>query len=304
LRMPQKQVIKETNLTSLDLKVNGIPSNFLFKTMEEVEIEHKDDIHLPHRHNYYTIIWVTRGSGTHHIDFKTYQVKEDVIFFISPEQVHDLQMQPNHSGFVMLFTTDFIEQNGIPQHWLQDSGFFFRCDDVAPLLIPESCDKSRLLQLIEGINTEFRQQKKFYQEAIGSMLKLFLLECKRIYSTLPAERIERSHSGGNLIKQFKDLLDNRFKEWHKVAEYAQALHITPNYLNEIVTQETGNSAKDMILNRIMLEAKRFATYSETSVKEVAYNLGFEDPAHFSKLFKNQEEQGFTDFRASIRKKYS
>ena len=60
----------------------------------------------------------------------------------------------------------------------------------------------------------------------------------------------------------------------------------------------------MILNRIMLEAKRFATYSETSVKEVAYNLGFEDPAHFSKLFKNQEGLGFTEFRASIRKKYS
>jgi AraC-like DNA-binding protein len=213
-------------------------------------------------------------------------------------------MQPDHTGYVMLFTTDFIEQNSIPQHWLQDSGFFFRCDDVAPLIIPDSCDKSRLLQLIQGINQEYHQQWKFYEEAIGSLLKLFLLECKRIYNTLPVKRTERSNAGGTLIKQFKDLLDNHFTEWHKVAEYAQALHITPNYLNELVNQETGQSAKDMIINRIMLEAKRFATYSETSVKEVAYTLGFDDPAHFSKLFKKQEEQGFTEFRAAIRKKYS
>lgn len=302
--MPQKQSQKIPKLVSLDLQINGMPSNFLFKTMEEIDNEQRDDIHIPHRHNYYTIIWVTSGTGTHHIDFKTYTVKPDTIFFLSPEQVHDLQMQPDHTGYVMLFTSDFIEQNGIPQHWLQDSGFFFRCDDVAPLLIPDSCDKSRLLQLIQGISKEYHQQMKFYEEAIGSLLKLFLLECKRIYNTLPVERIERSNAGGTLIKQFKDLLDNHFTQWHKVAEYAQALHITPNYLNEIVSQETGKSAKDMIINRIMLEAKRFATYSETSVKEVAYTLGFDDPAHFSKLFKKQEEQGFTEFRASIRKKYS
>jgi AraC family transcriptional regulator, transcriptional activator of pobA len=121
---------------------------------------------------------------------------------------------------------------------------------------------------------------------------------------LPVKRNERSHAAGTLVKQFKDLLDIHFIQWHKVAEYAKSLHITSNYLNELVTQETGKSAKDMIINRIMLEAKRFATYSETSLKEVAYKLGFDDPAHFSKLFKNQEEQSFTEFRASIRKKYS
>ena len=302
--MQQKNSHKETKLTSLDLQVNGKPVNFLFKTMEEVEIENMDEVHIPHRHNYYTIIWVTKGTGTHQIDFKTYDAKPDTIFFISPEQVHDLQMNPGHTGFVMLFTTDFIEQNGITQDWLQQSGFFFRCDDVAPLILPGTCDKGRLLQIMESIRTESIQQWKFHLQAIGAFLKLFLLECKRISETIPAERSERTHAGGTLVKQFKELLDNHFTNWHKVAEYAQVLHITPNYLNELVSQETGKSAKDMILNRIMLEAKRFATYSETSVKEVAYNLGFEDPAHFSKLFKNQEGLGFTEFRASIRKKYS
>jgi len=302
--MQQKQSHKINKFTALDLKVNGQPVNFLFKTMEEVEVEHADDAHIPHRHNYYTIIWVTKGTGLHHIDFKVYDAKPGTLFFISPEQVHDLQMKPGHAGYVMLFTTDFIEQNGIPQNWLQESGFFFRCDDVAPLVLPDTCDTNRLVNIIDNIRTESQHQMKYHQEAIGSLLKLFLLECRRISDTIPAERKQRTHAGGTLVKQFKDLLDNHFTHWHKVAEYAKSLHITPNYLNELVSQETGKSAKDMILNRIMLEAKRFATYSETSVKEVAYNLGFDDPAHFSKLFKSQENQGFTDFRASIRKKYS
>jgi AraC-like DNA-binding protein len=289
---------------TLPLQHFGQSANFVFKSMTDVQVEQKNKEQTPHRHDYYTIIWVTSGTGTHYIDFKTYEVKPGIIFFLSPEQVHDLQMNSGHSGYVMLFTTDFIEQNGISQNWLQHCGFFFRCDDVAPLVLPDTCDTSRLLNIIDNISTESQQQKKYHKEAIGSLLKLFLLECRRISDTIPSERHSRSHPGSTLVKQFKDLLDIHFTKWHKVAEYAQALHITPNYLNEIVTQETGKSAKDMIINRIMLEAKRFATYSETSVKEVAYTLGFDDPAHFSKLFKKQEEEGFTEFRASIRKKYS
>lgn len=295
---------KSKTFQTVHLLNNGKPANFVFKTMEAVEMEHKDEVHVPHRHNYYTVIWVTKGTGIHYIDFKTYVVNPDTLFFISPEQVHDLEMQAGHSGYVMLFTTDFLEQNGIQQHWLQESGFFFRCDDVAPLVIPVECDKSKLNKWLEGIQTEYLQQMKYHEEAIGSLLKLFLLESKRIYSTLPYPKKERTHAGGIMVKQFKELIDNHFAQWHKVAEYARSMHITPNYLNELVSQETGKSAKDMILNRIMLEAKRFATHSETSVKEVAYSLGFEDPAHFSKLFKSQENLGFTEFRSAIRKKYS
>ena len=297
--MPKSSIIQ-----SLPLLYKGQPANFVFKKMEEVEMEQQDEIHVPHRHNYYTIIWITKGTGIHHIDFKTYHVKPDTIFFISPEQVHDLQMQPGHSGYVMLFSSDFIEQNGIPQQWLLESGFFFRCDDVAPLVIPDICDKAKLNNWVENIQAEFNQQMKYHEDAIAALLKLFLLECRRIYLAFPVEKKERTHAGGTLVKQFKDLLDNHYTQWHKVAEYAQFMNITPNYLNEVVSQETGKSAKDMILNRIMLEAKRFATHSEISVKEVAYALGFEDPAHFSKLFKSQENKGFTEFRSAIRKKYS
>ncbi len=288
-------------IASLDLRKEGLPVHFFYKTMEEIatEIEATSIASTPHRHNYYSIIWVREGTGKHFIDFKNYSVAPGTIFFISPEQVHDLRMDPGHAGDVMLFTTDFIEQNGIPVNWLQESGFFFRCDDVSPLLIPLHYDITSLRSTISQIAKEYKDQSSFYNEAIAALLKLFLLECKRIRAITGHATEERLYAKAQIIKQFKDLLDANFQQWHKVSDYAAELHITPNYLNEVLSNETGMSAKDFIINRIMLEAKRYATYSQTSAKEVAYQLGFDDPAHFSKLFRQHQGDSFTGFRENL-----
>jgi AraC-like DNA-binding protein len=301
--MPATEKHKNT-IESFSLRENGQPAEFVFKTMKDVARELEGHDHMPHRHQYYSIIWVTAGMGTHLVDFKNYPAKAGTIFFISPEQVHDLQMKSPHDGYVILFTETFLEQQGIGSHWVRQSGFFFRCDDVAPLRLDDEKDPVVLEPVIQMIAREYGEKKPGYLDAIGSLLRLFLLQCNRISSVQKPTRQERNRPAASTVKQFKDLLDSHFSEWHKVAEYARALHLTPNYLNEVISQETGTGAKDMILARIMLEAKRYATHSDMSVKEVAYQLGFTDPAHFSKLFKQCENQGFTEFRGEIRKKYS
>ncbi|WP_336517875.1 helix-turn-helix transcriptional regulator [Pollutibacter soli] len=286
-------------IASLELTNNGRPVQFVLKTMQEVEAAQQPELHTPHRHNYYTIIWVREGKGRHDIDFRSYEVTDNTLFFISPEQVHNLQMEPGHEGYVMLFTADFVEKNGFQVDWLKESGFFFRCDDVAPLKIPGAEEANTLRQIMHMIEKEYQDRQKFFNEAIVSLLKLFVLECMRIREEYGLIFQERSHAKAQLVKQFKDLLDNKFAQWHKVAEYAAEMHITANYLNEVLSTETGMSAKDFILNRIMLEAKRFATYSNTSAKEVAFELGFDDPAHFSKLFRQHQGKSFTSFRTEL-----
>lgn len=295
---------QKTVFRSLSLHEQGRPVDFVFKTMRDISAAQAGEDHVPHRHQYYSIIWITSGEGIHLVDFKNYPARAGTIFFVSPEQVHDLHMHDPHDGYVMLFTENFLERQGIGSQWVQNSGFFFRCDDVAPLQVDQSADSKQLEEIIRMIALEYAQKNRGYTDAIGALLKLFLLHCTRLSSTLQPARQERNRTGATTVKQFKDLLDTHFSEWHKVAEYATALHITPNYLNEVLSQETGSGAKEMILSRIMLEAKRYATHSDMSVKEVAYELGFTDPAHFSKLFKQHENQGFTEFRAEIRKKYS
>ena len=288
----------------LILKLNGQPVNFVFRSMEEIEGYQKSSAPAPpHRHNYYTIIWVKKGAGIHHIDFRKYEVLPDTIYFLTPEQVHDLQLEKGARGYVLLFTPDFAMEYGLSIQFIENTGFFFRCDDMAPFHIPKGLDSSNLEHLVHHIRDEFIAASPFHLDAIGSWLKLFLLECKRLSMQVNQAAEPRTSSRAILVKQFRNLLEIHYADWHKVSDYARELHITPNYLNEVLSLETGTSAKDFILDRIMLEAKRFAGFAELSAKEVAYTLGFDDPSHFSKLFRQLQNQSFSDFREETRKKY-
>jgi AraC-like DNA-binding protein len=295
---------RRQNVDTVTLKLNGAPAAFVFRTMEEIEsMQNASSALLPHRHNYYTIIWVREGSGMHHIDFRSYVVNPDTIYFLTPEQVHHLALDEGSKGYVLLFTPDFLHEHGLSHQWIENTGFFFRCDDMAPFHLEPGMDIRYLEHLVHHIRDEFKKNDAYHLDAIGSWLKLFLLECKRLSQGQHNPAEIRTNSRALLVKQFRNLLENNFKQWHKVADYAREMHITPNYLNEVISMETGTSAKDFILNRIMLEAKRYAGFAELSAKEVAYDLGFDDPSHFSKLFRQHQDQSFSDFRDATRKKY-
>jgi AraC family transcriptional regulator, transcriptional activator of pobA len=295
---------RRAQVDRLILKLNGEPAKFVFRTMEDIEGFQKSTKPAPpHRHNYYTIIWVKKGKGIHLIDFRKYEVEPDTIYFLTPEQVHDLQLEKGARGYVLLFTPDFTMEYGLSLQFIENTGFFFRCDDLAPFHIPKNLDSSNLEHLVYHIRDEFSAASPYYLDAIGSWLKLFLLECKRLSMQVSHPPETRNSGRAVLVKQFRGLLEGHYQEWHKVSDYARELHITPNYLNEVLSVETGTSAKDFILDRIMLEAKRFAGFAELSAKEVAYSLGFDDPSHFSKLFRQHQDQSFTDFREDTRKKY-
>ena len=93
-----------------------------------------------------------------------------------------------------------------------------------------------------------------------------------------------------------ELLDKNFKEKKMVAEYAAQLLVTPNYLNRIVKKITGFSAGHHIRQRVVLEAKRMGRYSDAGMKEIAYDLGFLDSAHFSRFFKTFGGINFSEFK--------
>ncbi|HJT72955.1 MAG TPA: helix-turn-helix domain-containing protein, partial [Chitinophaga sp.] len=99
-----------------------------------------------------------------------------------------------------------------------------------------------------------------------------------------------------LMERFKSLVEVHFKSHRKVADYARLLTVTPNYLNEIVKKISGYPASYHIRQRIVLEAKRRAAYSDVCMKEVAWYLGFSDIAHFSKFFKNTTGTTYSDFK--------
>src|SRR5512135_1376613 len=113
-----------TAIYSLDLKYNDEPMPFVIKTMEEIDEKLGGIADSPHRHNYYTVIWSFTATGKHIIDFKEYPIEPHHIFFVSPEQVHQVITDPKPTGYVILFTPEFLEKNSIRQDFIANLKLF------------------------------------------------------------------------------------------------------------------------------------------------------------------------------------
>jgi AraC-like DNA-binding protein len=283
---------------SLDLMYNGSPMPFVIKTMEEVDQQLGGIADDPHRHNYYTVIWSLTATGRHIIDFKEYPIEPNHVFFVSPEQVHQVITDPNPTGYVILFTPEFLEKNSIRQDFIANLKLFQKSDETPPLPLNEKM-VSTLKIFASQLLAAFHSEDDLRFETIGAYLKLFLIECNGHCSLFPGSNPQNIEVGKSLVRQFKEVVEKHYQDWHQVKDYAEALNVTPNYLNEVIKSSINISAKDYIQNRLMLEAKRMTIFTGKSSKEIGFDLGFEDPSHFSKFFKTISGQSLQEFKEKI-----
>jgi AraC-like DNA-binding protein len=142
----------------------------------------------------------------------------------------------------------------------------------------------------------------YFKQASYGLLTSFVAMVSALYSGRPnafagAEKLARPVL---INRQFRKLLSHEFKTRKSPAEYAEALNISLTYLNEVVKKTTGFAVSYWIHMEIVLEAKRLLYHSESSVKEIAYALGYDDPAYFARLFKRMVSVTPGDFRRSYR----
>jgi AraC family transcriptional regulator, transcriptional activator of pobA len=281
-----------------DLLYNGAPVPFVIKTLEEIEKQSGGLADDPHRHNYYTVIWSITATGKHIIDFKEYPILPQHIFFVSPEQVHQIITDRDPTGYLILFTPEFLQKNSIRNDFIENLKLFQKSDETPPLPL-NNIMSSALKVFADQMLSAFHSQNDMFLETIGAYLKLFLIECNGHCSLTPDSNTQSFEVGKTIVKNFKAIVEKHYMNWHQVKDYADALNVTPNYLNEVIKSAINTSAKDFIQNRIILEAKRLVVFTEKSSKEIGFNLGFDDPSHFSKFFKSNTGQSLQDFKDSI-----
>jgi len=291
--MPEKNKIYSQALIYM-----GTPVPFVILTMEELDRLSGGISDLPHRHDYYSVIWSFTATGKHIIDFKEYPLQPNHIFFVSPQQVHQVITDPDPTGYVILFTPEFLEKNSIRDDFISNLRLFRNSDETPPLALNDHI-AGNLNRFASYMKTSFEERTDMSMEIIGAYLKLFLIECNGFCSLQPTGNTQSIEVGKNLVKKFKILVEEHFTEWHQVKYYASALFVTPNYLNEVIKTSLGVAAKDYIQNRLILEAKRMIVFTPKSAKEIGYDLGFDDPSHFSKFFRTNTSQSLQEFRESI-----
>lgn len=280
------------------LEVNSANGNasFAISKMEDIYTERGGKVDEPHRHNYYTVLIIERAKGQHKIDFNTYDLAQHQVFFVAPGQVHQVIETEKSVGFAMTFSTLFLVENSIPLSFI-DSLNLFQNYGQSPPLLPVQEQFEVIEGFAQNIYRLFHGNSNMKHLSIGSFLKLLLIECNNICAINPIE-MDVDTSGDNLIRGFKKAVDKSFKTEHSTTFYANGLFVSPDHLNRTFKAKTGKTAKEYIQARIITEAKRLLYFSDLTNKEIAYELGFSEPANFSAFFKKHTQLSPSSFRKS------
>ena len=266
----------------------------------EEEIEHNL---MPHLHDFYSIFWIESGEATHATEFVEYSLKADTILFVPPGLKHRMYIDPSVGGTYILFNEEFIRYNQKNHVPLKEYRLFNNPDFKSLInVLPEKRDK--LLNITNLIFDELRTSDDYSQEIVLNLLHLFLLESRRIFDQQNQAGIEKqAETPDSTIIQFKLLIENNFQTQKNVSSYAEMMNINPSCLNEMAKRTTGITAGELIRNRIIGETKKLLYSSSMSGKEIAFQLGFDDPAYFSRFFRKYTGLTLKEFRDHSRKKY-
>jgi AraC-like DNA-binding protein len=262
--------------------------------MEDIYTKRNGKVDEPHRHNYYTVLIINKAKGEHKIDFNSYKLSNQQIFFVAPGQVHQVIEEEKSFGFAMTFSNQFLIENSIRLSFIESLNLFQNYGQNPPL-IPTNKQFETIAGFSNQIFNLFNSEVNMKFLSIGAFLKLLLIECNNICAINPIES-DIDSSGDNLIRSFKKEVENNYKKEHSTTFYANQLHITTDHLNRTVKSKIGKTAKDYIQARIITEAKRLLYFTALSNKEIGYDLGFNEPANFSAFFKKHTQIAPSNFK--------
>jgi AraC-like DNA-binding protein len=248
----------------------------------EVHMRNLTVVDFPHRHDFYNLIYVKHGSGTHDIDFKRFIVEPNQMFFMNDGQVHEWDLSEDTIGYTLFFKKEFFEvvEKSLS---LQALPFFNNGSNDVPLVVFSDEQSKTIESLFEEIIKELQMNQAYRDSQVKSLLKLILVHSIRIYQ--PIFKGNGNTLNVSKIRLFENLIEIHYKNLKSVKDFAGKLNISANYLNAVCKETIGRTAGEMIRDRVILEAKRLLLHSSISVCEAAYYLGYDDCSYFIRLFK-------------------
>lgn len=235
----------------------------------------------------FQILFLLGGEVRATIDGEVWQQSAPVAITIHPSVVHGFDFSPEAYGYVLT-----VDQNLLFSMETDLCSALF----LEPLAISLE-GQARIEALLQQLITEAASQQHGHTLMLEWLARSTLLLLVRAH----AESRMADHSGRSdfeLFSRFRTEVEQRFKQQWQIGQYADLLRVTPTRLSRLCLRLSGKSAFDMIQDRMMLEACRKLTYVPSSIASIAYQLGFEDPAYFSRLFKKRTGQTPKEFRAA------
>jgi AraC family transcriptional regulator, transcriptional activator of pobA len=244
----------------------------------------------------YEITWFKSGSGSVSVDSNRYEIKKNSVYCFVPGQLRSYHTLDNAIGCRLSFLPDFLCINTIHPRiatWLDSVG-----NDGAVAVLEADTDMQREIEdITRRMEKEFANYYLLRSEILAGLLNILIIYFSRMPQLATTDMFVSKDT--ELVRRFKTLVRRHFTTKKLVAEYASDLCVTPNYLNRAVKKMTGLTASHHIQQCIIFEAKKRAVHLNVSMKEIAYHLGFDNLAHFSKFFKNNSGMNFTNFKKTM-----
>lgn len=259
----------------------------------------QSDLLIPHRKDHYLIVFIRQAGGTRQwIDMKPYTIKDNTVYFTTPGQIIVKEEFKQLWSTGIAFTSEFLslQENAslsnLPLIQNHQNGFE---------LLLTAADVNFIEDMLSKINAEYQHPGEWQMRMLAAYLTVLLTYLSRLYTE--QYKAEEPAPDKLLLTRFQSKINECFRELHEVGDYASLLYISAGHLSEVVKAQSGKPAIKHIHDRLVLEARRLLFHTQSSLKEVAFDLGFTDASYFNRFFKRETGITPSDYRANIRKMY-
>jgi AraC family transcriptional activator of pobA len=251
----------------------------------------------PHRHDYHELIWTRAGDATHLLDGKAVSVEPRTVTLIGRGQVHVFQRARGFHGAVVRFGEQLLHEGPSAR---AHPGWLLAARGERIVAVPPG-DVERLEGVVAALAAETQRPVDACTiDLQRHLVAALLLWIERWYDASHIESPEPNAAAVQLHRRFARLLERDFTRHHDATHYADALGVPPAALSRALSEATGKGTKELITDRVMLEAARLLSFTDRTAGEVAFDTGFGDQLYFSRAFKRHYGEAPTAFRARVR----
>ncbi len=256
--------------------------------------------HVPHRHDFYQVIWLREGSGELECDLRRARFRADSLFFFAPGRMHSWRHEVATRGVMAGITPEYFNVDANHPGLLGRMTFLHDLD--MPMLPMEGRDARDMDELFQRMLEEASRAEAGRDDIVRALMTIVLAKARRHLLCGQADDASKSgvapeNHSRPLAQRFRVALEQNFPRLLKVSDYAALLQVSRSHLNEDLRRHTGRTASDHIHDRLLLEAKRLLVYSSFTVSEIAYQLQFQDPSYFGRFFRQRAGESPGAFRA-------
>jgi AraC family transcriptional activator of pobA len=274
-------------------KEPNLSGSFSVRDIQDLMLD-KDMVQELHRHDFYYILVLKKGSGFHEIDFKQLDVRNNTIFLMRPGQVHQLTLKAGSTGYILQFKTDFFNsQNKLTQDLLRKVSHINFCT-------LDGDGFNKLETILSYVLKEYNEKQEGFQEVIKSSLSIFLIELVRHRQNMKNESKENTPYSQEQLERFLNLLETNITNNKQVSQYADMLNISTYQLNAITKTSLNKTPSELINEHIILESKRQLLATSNQVNQIADYLGYDDISYFIRFFKKHTDYSPEVFRHNFK----